>query len=448
MRTAPGDGDIFWQRWLGGVILANRGIPRAIGNEVTSAVGSPWVAHEWFFSSVYVWLQIHGFVMIALMGLMVCAIGAIALTALRALNCGASIPSTIVTMFIVTLAMIPALAFRVQIISWLFVAVFLAILPHKRLRWVLIVLTIVWANLHASVILAPILVGAYGVGRTLDDRREGLSFALLTVLTAAATLATPFGYHLPAYAFSILSNSLVPLTTEWRKPGLGTISVAFCGLVAIAFSPRNRVGSGERLVTLVLLLMMADAVRQMPLFFIGAAPFAAAAFPFRSASLIADSKSAVAFGLFVSLGTLVTILLTVHALGKPSTPLPKTAAHYITNLHNPRVFCNDFSWCGMIVGQRSVRVFLDGRADPFPRTVWADFKTSHFDAAWNAALSRNGLNTVLVGRTDALRRRISTSSQWVRVYNDRYYEVYRSAALPRKKTLGLSPTANITGATR
>ncbi|MDQ6932007.1 MAG: hypothetical protein M3160_02390 [Candidatus Eremiobacteraeota bacterium] len=433
MATVPGDGDIFWQRWLGSVILATREVPRALGDEVTSAVGSPWVAHEWLFSVAYAWLQMHGLGVIAVVGLAACVMGVLILTALRTLDLGASITSTIAAMVITTLTMMSGLGIRVQIVSWLFVTIFLKLLPQKRVRWILIILTVVWANLHASVVIAPIIIGAYGVGRTLDHRREGLPLALLTILTAAATLATPFGYVLPTYAFSILSNSLIhQLTTEWQAPSVWALLIGLLCIIPIALIPRDRIGSGERLVVLLLFLMMADAVRNMPLFFIGAAPLAAAALPFRSRVLVAESANAVAFGLFVSVGTFVTILLTVHAFGKASAPLPTFAAQYITNLPDTRVFCNDFAWCGMVVGHPGVRVFLDGRADPFPRSVWADYKTIRFESTWNSALRRNGLNTVLVARTDGLTRRLSTSALWVRVYSDRYYEVYRSAMCQRK----------------
>jgi hypothetical protein len=36
-----GDGDLYWQRWLGTEILRSGRIPHALGPEVTSAVGAP-----------------------------------------------------------------------------------------------------------------------------------------------------------------------------------------------------------------------------------------------------------------------------------------------------------------------------------------------------------------------------------------------------------------------
>lgn len=427
MAMVPGDGDIFWQQWLGVVILTTGHIPHALGNEVTSAVGSPWIAHEWLFSTAYAWLQMHGVGIIALMALMACALGALAITALRALDLGASILSTMIVLVITLLAATPALGLRVQVTSWLFVALLLAILPHKRARWLLLPLTLAWANVHASVVLAPIFIGVYAAGRALDDPRDGKSIAVLAFLSAALTIMSPLGIALPIYALSTLWSPAGPLTNEWKHPADSILALAVVCVTAAAFAPRSRVGSGERLITLALFVMMAGARRHVPLFFIGAAPFVAAAFPLRSYALVARSRWAAAFGALVSMVAFIAVLLAVPAIGQLPAPLPTAATRYIASLPSARVFCNDFAWCGMLVGRPRVRVFLDGRGDPFPASVWADYKTIHLGPGWNEALIRNGLDTVLVARTDALAPRIARSGSWLRVYRDRDYEVYRRA---------------------
>lgn len=425
MAMVPGDGDIFWQRWLGMIILSTGHIPHALGTEVSSAVGSPWVPHEWLFSTMYAWLDMHGVGIIALMALMVCALGALAVTALRALDLGSSILATMIVLVITLLAATPALGLRVQVTSWLFVALLLAILPHKRARWMLLPLTLVWANVHASVVLAPIFTAVYAAGRALDNRRDGATIAVLALLSAVLTVMSPLGAALPLYALSTLWSPAGPLTNEWKHPADSILALALVCITAVAFAPRSRVGSGERLVALALFVMMAGARRHVPLFFIGAAPFAAAAFPLRSHTLVARSRWAAAFGAVVSVAAFIAVLLTVPAIGQLPAPLPTAATRYIASLPGARVYCNDFAWCGMLVGRPGVRVFLDGRGDPFPAAVWADYRTIHLGSNWNAALVRNGLDTVLVARTDALAPRIARSGSWLRVYRDRSYEVYR-----------------------
>jgi hypothetical protein len=300
MAMGPRDGDIFWQQWLGDVILTQGHIPHTLGTEVTSAIGSPWVAHEWLFSTAYAWLGMHGVGFVALAALVACAIISLALTAWRSLDRGASIVATMVVVLITQVAMTPSLGFRVQIASWLFAALLFAILPHKRSRWLLVPLTLLWANVHASAVLAPIVIGICAFGRALDDHEEAAPLALLTLLTAAATVATPLGLALPAYAFSTLTSPAGPLTNEWQRPPTTFLALAMAFIVAIAFAPRGRIGSGERLVTLALFLMMEGASRHVSLFFLGAAPYAAAAFPLRSYALAPRSSLATALGVLVS----------------------------------------------------------------------------------------------------------------------------------------------------
>ena len=44
------DGDLSWQRWLGGVERASHAIPRRLGAESFAAVGANWTPQEWAFS--------------------------------------------------------------------------------------------------------------------------------------------------------------------------------------------------------------------------------------------------------------------------------------------------------------------------------------------------------------------------------------------------------------
>lgn len=427
MAMVPGDGDIFWQQWLGRVILASGHIPHALGTEVSSAVGAPWVAHEWLFSTAYAWLQAHGLGLLALAALMACTLGALAVCAWRSLDLGASVLATMLALIITLIAATPAIGFRVQVVTWLFTGLLLALLPHQRVRWLLLPLTLAWANVHASVVLAPMLIATYAAGRILDKRGDGKHLTLLAVASAALTAASPLGFALPTYALSTISSPAGPLTNEWKQPADAVLALALVFITAIALAPRARIGSGERLMALALFVMMAGARRHVPLFFIAAGPFAAAAFPLRSYVLVVGSRMGALLGAFVGVGAFVWIVLTVPAIGPLPSPLPTTATRFIASLPSARVFCNDFAWCGMLVGHARVRVFLDGRGDPFPPAVWADYKTIHLEPGWNRALARNRLDTVLLARSDALAPLIARSKSWVRVYRDATYDVYRRA---------------------
>ncbi len=427
MAMVPGDGDIFWQQWLGSVILRTGHIPHALGSEVSSAVGASWIAHEWLFSAAYAWLQLHALGLIALAALMACTLGAFAVLALRSLDLGASVMATAGILVITLVVATPAVGFRVQVVTWLLAGVLLAIVPHRRWRWMLLPLTLLWANLHASVILAPLLIAMYAAGHAIDHRSDAKALGLLALGTAVLTAASPLGFALPVYAFATLSSPAGPLTNEWKPTADAVVALAFLCITAIALAPRSRVGMSERMIALALFVMMVGARRHVPLFFIAAGPFAAAAFPMKSYALISRSRIGSAFGALVAAAAFVWILLNVSAIGPLPSPLPTAAVRTIAALRNARVFCNDFAWCGMLVGRPGVRVFLDGRGDPFPAAVWADYKIIHLEPGWNAALERNRLDTVLLSRSDALAPRIARSHSWVRIYRDATYDVYRRA---------------------
>src|SRR6185437_11515598 len=56
----PGDGDLWWQRWLGETILATHHLPTALGPETFSAAGAPWIPQEWLLSVLVAVTMNHG----------------------------------------------------------------------------------------------------------------------------------------------------------------------------------------------------------------------------------------------------------------------------------------------------------------------------------------------------------------------------------------------------
>jgi hypothetical protein len=81
----------------------------------------------------------------------------------------------------------------------------------------------VWANVHGSFVLAPLLLGY----AWLEDRQAGVpsrsAFAVL-VVAVAATLVNPFGPGVWAYAAGLTTNADVTArVSEWQPVSLRTI---------------------------------------------------------------------------------------------------------------------------------------------------------------------------------------------------------------------------------
>jgi len=100
-------------------------------------------------------------------------------------------------------------------------------------RWhlpAMMLLVVLWTNLHGSFPLAVLLAGLYTVGAAIDSYRQHRSlralvrgqtvrFATLTVLTALSTLINPFGMHLVQFALQFgTSDAIHPYITEWNSP--------------------------------------------------------------------------------------------------------------------------------------------------------------------------------------------------------------------------------------
>jgi len=86
---------------------------------------------------------------------------------------------------------------------------------HARFMWTLPILTLLWANLHGSFILAFVLMGSallFGAG----DRKK---LALWFVLSLFATLLNPRGIFVWQFVSDMLSSPSDQLfATEWRPP--------------------------------------------------------------------------------------------------------------------------------------------------------------------------------------------------------------------------------------
>src|SRR6185312_1161061 len=110
-------------------------------------------------------------------------------------------------------------------------ALVLCLLPGRRSRWAAIPVVIVWANVHASVLLAPIVVAAFAC---ID-----VTLVPLAGATALATLVTPHGIGLWSYAVTLALAPSVERATlsAWRPLSFtdpGAVLAVVPGLAVLA----------------------------------------------------------------------------------------------------------------------------------------------------------------------------------------------------------------------
>lgn len=144
----------------------------------------------------------------------------------------------------------PVFAVRTQIFAFLPFIGLLAIVfgvADRRLgaRWLLVLapLTALWANLHGTFILAPILVGLCGgalvTQRWLETRELRIDLALwwggAGLLTALAALMNPRGLGIYTYVYRLtVVSPMSQSVTEWQPPDITTAYGAIVVLVLMA----------------------------------------------------------------------------------------------------------------------------------------------------------------------------------------------------------------------
>lgn len=121
-----------------------------------------------------------------------------------------------------------ALALRPQLLGMALMALTLLLVADRRANprrlWAVPVIVLVWANVHGSFFLGPVLLGL----AWLEDLNDGVPHphqALAVALASAvAALINPFGIGVWGYAAGLSTNSFVTSRiTEWQPTTLRTI---------------------------------------------------------------------------------------------------------------------------------------------------------------------------------------------------------------------------------
>ena len=302
--TKISDADTWWHLKTGQLIWES-GIPRVDPFSYVIG-GKPWVAFEWLSQALFFQLFHFG--------------GAAGLTGFKALTLAASF-------FLVwrsrperpywsaVLALLAAMGARRYFVErpFIFDYFFLAALGHllwnvsferppARLKWLLPLATLAWANLHGgAAILAPALIAAAALSEYARNPRTALGFwTTVSVFCAAALLINPHGSAILTHFIGTIRFPAKDLITEWHSPTWEFRGVYGAFLAAGAYAAWT--GYTKRPFASVWLVILGAASLQMkrniPLFLIAAAPAIAAAMPvFSWEERLAGWKKAIAAGL-------------------------------------------------------------------------------------------------------------------------------------------------------
>ena len=145
---------------------------------------------------------------------------------------------------------IGALALRPQLFGMLLFAVAIVVVADRRRHpgrlWLLVPLTVVWANIHGSFFLGPAILGFAWLRDVHDGDAAASRTFLIGALAAVATLLNPFGLGVWVYALGLSTSSLITTSiTEWQptsiRTPLGALFFASAFALVVLIARRSRV---------------------------------------------------------------------------------------------------------------------------------------------------------------------------------------------------------------
>jgi hypothetical protein len=206
--------DTWWQLRTGQYILETGRLPTTDSFSWT-ARGSYWPNHEWLAEvAFYLTYELAGMRLVAVL----CALTIIATWALIY----KLTPGSDKTRGYCLLAAIGTQSvmwsIRPALFSLLFVAVTLALLANRKQHWIYPCLFLLWANTHGAVAFGGVVLGAATLASLWTDRRSFWHWALISALSAAATLITPLGLGLWRLVLHSLWDPILAVTEEFMRP--------------------------------------------------------------------------------------------------------------------------------------------------------------------------------------------------------------------------------------
>ena len=227
------DADTGLQIRAGEWMLQHHGVPR-VDIFSFSKVGQPWFAWEWGWDVLSALLhQRFGMAGFALANCCILALTAVFVFRLARRRSGHPLLAFFITALAVQASCVHWLA-RPHLLSWLLFSVLLLVLDRiqagsRRGLWALPALSLVWANLHGSFFLVPLLTLAY----TLGDFLSGLlltagafrlgyfyragRYAVAAAASLAVSLVNPYGFELHQHvARYLLDTSQLDVIREFQ----------------------------------------------------------------------------------------------------------------------------------------------------------------------------------------------------------------------------------------
>ena len=213
--------DLAYQVRAGHEILATGTIP-AVDTWTFTVWGTPWLDQQWLAQVLLAWGHaLGGWELLAVVraGLVALTTGLLVGTARVA---GGGARSAAILALVAFALMAPALALRPQLLGIVLFALVLFLVAGRHrwpaAYWLAPWALLLWANVHGSFILGPLLLGYAWLDDALARRPGSRRSALVLVAGTLVTLVNPFLAVAWQYAIGIgASPSIAGRVSEWQR---------------------------------------------------------------------------------------------------------------------------------------------------------------------------------------------------------------------------------------
>ena len=428
--------DLAYHVRVGEGILAGGGIPRVNTLSFVNE-GAAWLDQQWLAQVFIAIAHRGGFATVAL--LRACLIGgSFGLIYLSCRAKGASPRASSLLSLSGFIVCLQALAMRPQLLAFFLFSASLWILStrhtHPRRCWALVGIAVVWANVHGSFFLLPLLC-ALAAGEDLIGGHPGWRrMARFAVGCAVATLVNPFGAGVWSYVVELSTNPVIRQTiTEWAPMSVSTFAgTAFfltAALIAGWLARREGVVPWPALLWLGTFFVLALPARRGVLWWSLVAPVVVAGLldlrrgtrtmhtgtRWMNLTVIALLGATVLAFLPWSRGLRSTDLLAEAPVGL--TAAAREHLPHGANVLTPQAWG---SWFEFDAPEQ--QVFLDARVELQPQAAWDDYnavRTARGD--WGAILDRWSVDAVVVDARpgwEELEDALAGSSEWCLATSD------------------------------
>jgi hypothetical protein len=427
------DGDTGYHLKTGEYIVTHKAVPLYDIFSYT-ALNARWIAHYWLadviFYLVYAVGGLWGLI-IFVAAIAVLAYGVLFKTA-RASGSRSEIIAVSLGLFTVFMVRIWSLwVVRPQIFGFLIGAILLYFLEKWRLsrnrKWLYLTVPtlLIWANVHASVVLGIALVILY-VGlfalRNIKRPKLWMTEAVIAVLAALSTLINPNGYKILVYNFIISPIVSFIGIFEWRSlivylgPGgsykawlvFGFICFSF-GLIVWRLVKLGKASLGNVtwewvFLALAALLLPILSVRHVGFFPILIFPVFAWCLEglFPKLSEFFDRKSGIYVIGALGLALAVFGVFKIPSLSLDKSQLPEGASQFILEHKLQEPLYNTISHGSYLIWKLwpEYKVFVDGRSEVYSKDFWKDYKTiAEYGDGWQELFDKYNFNTVILTGT-------------------------------------------------